>query len=223
MKIPNEWTFEDKEIAQSFDAHVREQLPWYELATGAVAHIARHYIPQDGLVYDIGASTGNIGRSIESVLIQRNARLISIEASKEMCDIYSGPQPEELQNCRAESFQYESYDLAICFLSLMFIPVESRIRLIRKLKYLAKPGAALIIFDKQKANTGYIGTIMWRLALAGKVAANVDTKEIIQKELSLCGIQRPLDVVELGPGFIEWFKFGEFTGWIFENERYEIT
>ena len=56
MDIPREWTFENTDVASGFDRHVREQLPWYDLVTGAVAHIARHYIPKDGLVYDIGAS-----------------------------------------------------------------------------------------------------------------------------------------------------------------------
>src|SRR5690606_24935311 len=88
---PGEWTFEDGRVASAFDRHVREQLPWYDLATGAVAHICRHYIPDGGLVYDIGASTGNIGRAIEKTLEQRRARLVAIEPSKAMRDMYVGP------------------------------------------------------------------------------------------------------------------------------------
>ena len=37
MDIPKEWTFENASVAQSFNQHVREQLPWYDLVTGAVA------------------------------------------------------------------------------------------------------------------------------------------------------------------------------------------
>lgn len=44
MKIPREWTFENTSVASAFDKHVREQLPWYDMVTGALAHIARHYI-----------------------------------------------------------------------------------------------------------------------------------------------------------------------------------
>ena len=43
--IPREWTFESAAIASGFNAHVREQLPWYDMVTGAITHIARHYIP----------------------------------------------------------------------------------------------------------------------------------------------------------------------------------
>ena len=35
MKIPNNWTFEDTEVAKNFNRHVREQLPFYDLATNA--------------------------------------------------------------------------------------------------------------------------------------------------------------------------------------------
>ena len=63
MQIPSEgsWSFDADGIADAFDDHVREQLPWYDLATDALIHIARHYIPEGGIVYDIGASTGNMG------------------------------------------------------------------------------------------------------------------------------------------------------------------
>ncbi len=81
MKIPREWTFENTQVASSFDNHVREQLPWYDMVTGAIAHIARHYIPKNGLIYDIGASTGNVGRAIAETLKERKAQLVGIESS----------------------------------------------------------------------------------------------------------------------------------------------
>ena len=49
MVVPENWTFESKEVADHFDEHVREQLPWYDLATqggssrGPALHAARRY------------------------------------------------------------------------------------------------------------------------------------------------------------------------------------
>ena len=86
VQIPRDWTFKSVEIADAFDSHVREQLPWYDLTTGIITHVARHYIPQGGKVYDIGASTGNVGRAIADTLEARNATLYAIESSKEMCE-----------------------------------------------------------------------------------------------------------------------------------------
>ena len=212
MDIPREWTFKNTKVALDFDRHVREQLPWYDLVTGAVAHIARHYIPHNGLVYDIGASTGNIGRAIEETIAERKARLIGIEASAEMCARYKAPG--ELVQIDALDYRFQPYDLAICYLVLMFLPVGKRQEFIDYLKSLIKPGGALLIVDKCEAATGYEATVFWRLTLAGKIAAGVDAESVIAKELSLSGVQRPLDPAMLGDDAVQWFRFGDFAGWI---------
>ena len=212
MEIPREWTFENTKVASGFDRHVREQLPWYDLVTGAVAHIARHYIPKGGLVYDIGASTGNIGCSIAETLRERKATLVGIESSAEMCALYKAPG--ELVQIDALDYRFQPFDLAICYLVLMFVPIGERQKFIDNLKSLIKPGGALLIVDKCEAATGYEATVFWRLTLAGKIAAGVDAESVIAKELSLSGVQRPLDPSMLGADAIQWFRFGDFAGWI---------
>lgn len=62
MPDSRDWTFESEHLARTFGEHVREQLPWYDLVSQAVAFIARNYVPVGGLVYDIGASTDNLER-----------------------------------------------------------------------------------------------------------------------------------------------------------------
>ena len=84
-----DWTFQG--FAPEFDAHVREQLPWYGMATESVALIARHYIPRRGLVYDLGASTGNVGRVLSPTLAERNARLVALDEVPDMVKAYNGP------------------------------------------------------------------------------------------------------------------------------------
>lgn len=132
IAIPRNWTFEKAEIAAAFDRHVREQLPWYDLATGAIAHIARHYIPAGGLVYDIGASTGNIGRALSETLKDRRARLVAIEAAAEMVVRYDGPG--EVIQADAMAFDFEPFDLGVCFLLLIFLPVSRRAAFVQKLR-----------------------------------------------------------------------------------------
>ena len=176
LEIPQSWTFKTAEVAQGFDQHVREQLPWYDLATGAIAHIARHYIPQNGLVYDVGCATGNVGRHLADTLAARHASLIGIDPSEEMEKIYEAPGTFVCAN--AEEHDYQSFDLCILFLVLMFIE---------------------------------------RLTLAGKFQAGVEPAEIIEKELSLAGVQRPISLDQLPAAPYQWFKFGDFAGYILEK------
>jgi|TARA_Y100000296_G_C5165184_1_gene254153 tRNA (cmo5U34)-methyltransferase len=216
MKIPNQWTFHNKEIAKNFNKHVREQLPWYELATQGVVHIARHYIPKNGLVYDLGASTGNIGNAIKDILKSRNANLIAIENSKEMVDLYNCHYGK-LECYNVQEYNYNNFDLCISFLCLMFIEPKYRKDLLSKLYSKLNIGGCIIIFDKIESNGGYIGTINYRLTLAEKLKTT-HAEEIINKELSLQGIQRPINyqlIKEYNPQL--FFRFSDFVGYIIEK------
>lgn len=219
FEIPLNWTFENADVARNFDRHVKEQLPWYSLATGAVAHIARHYIPKGGVVYDIGASTGNIGRALAPMLEQRSATLIPVEASADMVALYDGPGRDRLIHADALTVEIDYADLIVCFLTLMFLPASERAKWVKYARSRLRPGGAMIVFDKCEAQTGYAATVLWRLTLAGKIAAGVSADEIVAKELSLGGVQRPLSRGELGPDALEWMRFGEFCGWLIEAKR----
>lgn len=215
LKIKSDWSW-DAAVARNFDNHVREQLPWYSLATGIVAHIAKAYVPRNGVVIDVGASTGNIGRALEPVLAARDATLVPFDASKEMADVYRGPG--ELLVADATSFPFASYapDLIVCFLSLMFVPVAQRSGLIAEMKRAVRPGGALVVFDKMIPRPGYVGTVAYRLTLSAKMEAGATPAEVVAKELSIAGVQRPLSDGEM-EGFSEVFRFGDFAGWVLEH------
>lgn len=211
-RVPDHWTFADESVAEHFDDHVREQLPWYDLVTEAVALIARHYIPEGGLVYDVGASTGNIGRAIAETVEHRSARLVAIEPEKEMARRYCGGG--ELVIADATSYDFEKFDLCICFLCVMFMPVAERAALLRRLRALTKPGGALVVVDKIQQTGGTVGSILTRLTLNAKMRAGCNAEKVLRKELSLAGAQIPLDPRLLDEGR-EFFRFADFVGVIF--------
>lgn len=214
LEIPKNWTFQSLSVARHFDQHVREQLPWYDTATQAVAHFGRHYIPNGGRVYDLGASTGNVGNSLRDTLERRRAKFTAIEESAEMASRYAGPP--RLVVADAVSFEYEPFDFAVGFLVFMFLPVAQRSSFLRRLTRLTKPGGALVIVDKIQMPPGYLGTAFSRLALQQKLAAGAEPAAILRKELSLAGYQRPLDPRMLPRSARQFFQVGEFVGWIIE-------
>lgn len=216
MEIPSNWTFETPEIAHGFDRHVREQLPWYDLATNAITHIARHYITEGGLVYDVGAATGNIARALQPILDDRKATIVNIEPSAAMVEKFDGPG--EVICAKAEDVTFHGFDLAVVFLTLMFVEPRKRVSLMNHLRHACRPGGAIIVFDKLEPTAGYLSTVFYRLTLAGKRAAGVLPEEIIEKELSLCGVQRPITESQLSGQAHLWFKFGDFAGWVIERQ-----
>lgn len=212
LEIPRHWTFRSRAVARHFDRHVRTELPWYDLATNAVAHFGRHYIPRGGVVYDVGASTGNIGLALQDTLAQRQATFYAIEESSEMADRYVGPPHLIVDD--AVTHLYSPFDFAVLFLVLMFLPVETRTAFLRRLQGLTKPGGALLIVDKIQMPPGYVGTAFSRLTLQQKLAVGAKPDDILRKELSLAGYQRPLDPATLPNSARTFFQVGEFVGWI---------
>jgi tRNA (cmo5U34)-methyltransferase len=102
----------------------------------------------------------------------------------------------------------------------MFLPLEKRGSFLKGLTSKIKKGGALIIFDKTETEGGYISTVLHRLTMAGKVATGVPAEDILAKELSLGGVQRPIPkrFVEFACSNVtEIFRFGEFAGWVIER------
>jgi tRNA (cmo5U34)-methyltransferase len=209
-----DFKFSGEMIGNNFNSHVREQLPFYEMLTNAVTMIVRNYLPENGLVYDIGASTGNITANIKDFAISRNAKVESIERSEEMSKTWNGYGV--IHTANAKDFDYQKFDVCICFLVLMFLSIEERKELLIKLKSQLKQGGIIIIVDKLLVDGGYFGTVMRRLTLDWKLKNGATPEQIITKELSLSGVQRPMTEGELMGGR-EFFKFGEFVGWVIEG------
>jgi tRNA (cmo5U34)-methyltransferase len=215
FEIPRDWTFKDQSVVDAFDRHVREQLPFYDLVAGAVAHIARHYLPHGGRLYDIGASTGNVTTLLAETIATRDIETISLDNAPEMATKFRGVGTLTIAD--ATGYPFEPFDVAVLFLVLMFVPMRERADLMDRLLDAGREGGAIIIVDKIADHTDYVGTIMRRLTLAGKIAAGTSAQDVLDKELSLGGIQRPISLDTLPNHAQEFFRWGEFAGWIIET------
>jgi len=124
--------------------------------------------------------------------------------------------PGEIVISKAEDFNYEPFDPAICFLTLMFIPLEDRESLLYELDSKRRLGGAVIVVDKFEPEGGYLATAQWWLTLAGKCQAGVDPAEILEKEMSLVGVQRPTPAWMMRSRTV-FFRFGAFRGYVIED------
>jgi tRNA (cmo5U34)-methyltransferase len=209
-----DFKFTGEMTGKNFDLHVNEQLPFYSMLTNAVAMIVRNYLPKNGRLYDIGASTGNITKAIAGFAKDRETEVISIDNSGDMISTWNGYGV--CTKADAQYYSYEKFDVAVCFLVLMFMTKEERSFLIKKLKNRMNEGGIIIIVDKITVEGGYFGTVLRRMTFDYKLKNGALPDEIINKELSLSGIQRPFDEHET-EGFREFFRLGEFVGWVIEG------
>lgn len=214
MPDSRDWTFESEHVARTFGEHVREQLPWYDLLSQAVAFIARNYVPHGGLIYDIGASTGNLERLLRPVIEERKLEYIAVEKSRAMVERYEG-QAHLLHN-DVMDLELRPFDVALCFLVLMFLRPESQLELLRKLRSRLKRGGAIIVVDKFEPEGGYPAVVLSRLVLETKRLQGAAPEAILAKELSLAGVQRPLRAEILQPA-TEFFRYATFAGYLLEG------
>lgn len=216
----NSWTFDTPEIADKFDSHVREQLPWYDMVTDAVVYIVRNYLTEKGRVVDIGASTGNMIDKLMPLLLERKATAVAIEKSPSMVSVLE-KRFENHHNVTVVQGDITRADLQpsqvyIVFLTMMFIPVHERRRVIAKLKANLIEGGVLILVDKVADHGGYFSTVLKRLGMHWKLQQGAELGEVTTKEMSLAGVQIPFDTSWI-PEAKEFFRMGEFVGWVVEG------
>ena len=83
------WTF--NVLPDQAGRRSEKQSPWYDMATAAVAMIARPYIPQGGKVYDLGCAAGNVGRVLAPTLHEREAQFVALDGCRDVVVAYCGP------------------------------------------------------------------------------------------------------------------------------------
>jgi tRNA (cmo5U34)-methyltransferase len=214
------WTFDTPEIASTFDSHVREQLPWYDMVTDAVVYIARNYLPEFGTVVDIGASTGNMVDKLMPLTVERWADVIAIEKSIPMCKVlqtkYEKSEYVSVQNVNITNSEMPEAEVYIMFLTMMFIPTERRKALMKAMRANCTKGGVIIVVDKVCDHSGYFATVLKRLTMQFKLQQGAKPEDVLNKEMSLAGVQIPIDPAILGEDAKQFFRMGEFAGWVIE-------
>ncbi|UYM16206.1 class I SAM-dependent methyltransferase [Endozoicomonas euniceicola] len=218
MQIPTNWTFNSAEVADHFDDHVIEQLPWYPMATDLMCHLARCYLQDKSILVDLGCSTGGITKKLAKVIHDRQIQAYSIDSAQEMVDKFQGVGEVSCGDMTNVNL-YPDFDVCIICLALMFTDVSGRDHFLNSLKAKLKPGGAIIILDKIEPPAGYLGTCISRMSIKNKFDSGVNAQSIIEKELSLCGSQRPTtDHLFQKYAYKPFFRVGDFIGYIYESK-----
>lgn len=213
IEIPDRWSFDAPTVAEGFDGHVREQLPFYDLATIAVADLARLYLTPKGKVVDLGASTGNIARALAPLLEERDAEMVNVEESAQMVSRFNGPgiiigEP-------IEAVVPFPCDVVVSFLTTAFLSPPSRSRIIDDWLRVIRPGGAFIAVERVQAASGTLARRY--LIQAAKLRNGASGDDVIAKEVSIGGVLRPVPAsLFVDKGGWPFFAFGDFAGYVIE-------
>ncbi|WP_314970422.1 methyltransferase type 12 [Bilophila wadsworthia] len=206
------WTF--NVLPDQAGRRSEKQSPWYDMATAAVAMIARPYIPQGGKVYDLGCAAGNVGRVLAPTLHEREAQFVALDGCRDVVVAYCGPGRAIMAD--VASYPYKPFDVAVAFLTLMDLPSSTRQLLLSTLREKVKPGGAIIVVDKEESPGGYPATVLSRLTFGCKVEREAHEARKWRGHYTL-EIYSALYRSELGPDAVEAFRLGDFVGWLIEG------
>ena len=84
--INKSWAF-NKNVSKSFDAHVRESIPFYDIFQKDIAKYSEWFLKEESVVYDLGCSTGQTIKYISKLNIDTKFEINAIDNSKSMVKI----------------------------------------------------------------------------------------------------------------------------------------
>ncbi len=185
--------------------------------------------PPGSTIVDLGCSTGEgLGQFVD-VLGVRN-RYLGIDASEPMIEAARQRFERELQNGWVELSHKDLHErypevdtgLALCILTMQFMPIEQRGPLLRQVVERTVSGGAMILVEKIVGATDGIGHHMTGLYHDLKRSAGYTEEEVERKRLSLEGILVPVtarrnEELLYDAGFRQidcFWRWMNFAGWV---------
>ena len=84
----NSWKF-NKNVANSFDKHVRQSIPFYDQMQNFICSISEWFLKDESIIYDLGCSTGETAKNIKNYNFNRNVnfKYVGLDNSDQMINL----------------------------------------------------------------------------------------------------------------------------------------
>ena len=186
------WEF-DQSVTEVFDDMLTRSIPNIEDMRRGVTALATDFLPEGGVVLDIGCSRGSaLAHVIES---RPDVRAIGVEMSKPMI---AAAREQFADNDNVTIIEHDLRnglpdvyaDVTLSILTLQFTPIEYRQRIMAAIK--ERTSKALIIVEKVLGETAEIDKAMVKAYYDMKRLHGYSDEAIERKRLSLEGVLVPV-------------------------------
>jgi len=189
------WAF-TPEVADGFDEHVRQSVPYYDLIQEAVTDAAGWVVPDEGEVVDFGASTGETLTRILARYPTRRLHVTAYDTSPAMRVACSrNVSRDQVLTLSMESDirqqAHSSADLTLALFTLQFLQPWERRDVLTQAHERSKPGAALLVAEKVRVADSRWAEVAHELSWDYKVAMGIQADDVLAKARSLRGVLRP--------------------------------
>ena len=198
------WAFDD-EVARVFDDMLGRSIPHYLTMRDAVTNLGSRFITKDSSVIDIGTSRGEqIARFFGAGVNETNEDLtdayyMGLEISDPMLEAasrrFDGIDNIEIvkHDLRDGITLPESNNVTLitAVLTMMFVPVDTRLKLLSDIYELLSVGGAFIMVEKMLGEGSRIDELLVGEYYRHKADMGYSSDDIERKRLSLQGVLVP--------------------------------
>jgi len=180
----------DESVVAVFDDMVKRSVPGYEAMIQMIGLVARTYGKDHTNYYDLGCSTGATSLSLALNNKYKNNKLIAVDNSPQMVKECQRNLSGKIDNFQIvcgdiNDISIENASIVVLNLTLQFVDVEKRFKLIKKIFDGLIPGGVLIISEKIHFDDKENQKQLSRLHLDFKRANGYSELEIANKRQSL--------------------------------------
>lgn len=228
MPVGDRWTF-DKTVTDVFADMLKRSIPQYDVMRKAVYDMGVEYVRPGTYVVDLGCSRGDALAPFVDRFQDRN-NYLGVEISKPMLEVSSERFREQIAQgylCIEDKDLRQWYpkvkaSLTLCILTLQFIPLNYRQRIIKNIYNSTAKNGAVILVEKILGATAELDEVMVQHYHQHKLDNGYSQKEIDGKRLSLEGVLVPVSArwneeMLKSAGFTEmdcFWRWMNFAGWI---------
>jgi tRNA (cmo5U34)-methyltransferase len=194
MYKPYKWEF-NEEVAQCFDKHVRQSVFMYEEFHNSIVNMSKFFIEDNTNILDVGTSTGEL---LMKLPYNPTCRYIGIDTEKGMINKAQEKLEDkyELQVGDILNYNIVNCSLITMVLVLQFIKNKDKESALQNIYNSLNEGGAFIFVDKIKTPVLDIHDMYNDLYYDFKRENGLTDTEIIDKNVSLRGVQKCLTVEE---------------------------
>lgn len=221
------WAF-DESVAACFDDMLERSIPQHAEMRRLVTALGLRYVRANSDVLDLGCSRGDaLAPFIERAADARS--FVGVEISPPMlaaaAERFRDVPPPRVQLLSLDlrsAFPVAVPSLVLSVLTLQFVPIEYRQRIVRAVFEALLPGGAFILVEKILGADGVLDAVLVDEYLALKVASGYTPEEIARKRLALEGALVPITAEwnesmlrHAGFAHVDCFwRWCNFAGWI---------
>ncbi|HEX3640181.1 MAG TPA: methyltransferase domain-containing protein [Ktedonobacteraceae bacterium] len=233
MPTDAKWDF-DQSVTDVFEDMLVRSIPQYEVMRQSVFDIASPFVKPHTAIVDLGCARGDaLAPFVEKFWHQTTC--VGIEVSQPMLqcasDRFSNGWIEPHASIRSldlrKDYPPEKASVTLSILTLQFVPIEYRQRIIREVFKHTVPGGVFILVEKLLGSSAEIDTLLVKNYYALKATNGYSQEAIERKRLSLEGVLVPVtarwneELLHMA-GFQQidcFWRYLNFAGWIAIREN----